>query len=139
MKSKYMSQFLGVKTISSVEKGTGAAAGGTLMITGVVVGGAIIAGGLYLVLQSGVSGEAVADLLEFSVVLGLAAGDWLWKKGQSTYASFAKSKKFEEKKLDELRTYRFVRFLPSKYVPTCDMLCSVFSMHNPVQTILKKT
>lgn len=113
MKSNYMAQYYGLNTNVGAQKSLGFVAGTALRITGVMVGTAIIAGGIYALAASGASGGS-GDVVTGIFVLGLGTGSYIWKSGDKvqkmTYDSADETK---TDGLENLRTYRFVRFMPS--------------------------
>jgi hypothetical protein len=112
LKSNYMSQYYGIQFGKKSEEAVGFMAGSTLKITGIIVGTVIIAGAFYLVIQSGVSGGG-----EFISYMGIAAmgmGKYFWDEGTKLANQFDESARaLEQRGLNDLRTYRFVRFLPN--------------------------
>lgn len=110
--SHYMSQYLQIKTNKNSQLAAGYTLGTTSKVIGVAVGAAIIGGGIYLLSQSNAtgSGEAIGSIFG----AGLFAGGWLWQSGQSLIQQTeADAKKYENSEFEKLRTYRYVRFLPS--------------------------
>ncbi|UOF02954.1 hypothetical protein [Bdellovibrio reynosensis] len=112
MKSNYMAQYYGLKGSVGAEKSAGFVASNTIRGVGIAAGVVIIGGGLYLLAQSGASGAGEAA--GYIIGTGLLAGETLWEKGDEVSKAFTESA--EENKtrgLENLKTYRFVRFLPS--------------------------
>lgn len=112
MKSNYMAQYYGLNTSVGAEKSVGFVASNSLRAVGIASGALVIGGGLYLLTQSGASGAGEAA--GYIVATGLFIFEELWDKGNKVAQSFAESAQ-ESKKigLENLHTYRFVRFLPS--------------------------
>ena len=111
VKSNYMAQYLQVKIGTVAERGFGKAAKYSWLGAGLVLGGALIVGTIYVLAQTGASGggEAGAYLLApgFFVILAAAQESDHWE------TQYQKQVDEDEKKgMVGLRTYRLVRFLP---------------------------
>ncbi|WP_415062698.1 hypothetical protein [Bdellovibrio sp.] len=112
MKSNYMAQYYGLNTAVGAEKSVGFVASNSLRVAGVVVGAAIVGGGLYLLAQSG--GSGAGEAAGYIVATGILAFEELNHFGNKVARSFEKSSaESKQAGLEKLRTYRFVRFLPS--------------------------
>ncbi|WP_413613182.1 hypothetical protein [Bdellovibrio sp. HCB-110] len=112
MKSNYMAQYYGLNTSVGAEKSLGFAASNGLRAAGVIVGAVIIGGGIYILAQSGASGSGEAA--GYIIATGLLASAELWKKGDRLARDFERStEESKQEGLENLRTYRFVRFMPS--------------------------
>ncbi len=110
MKSNYMAQYYGLNTSVGAERTLGFAVANTVRLSGVLIGGAIIIGGFYVAADSPSSGEAVSYIMTAGLGIGMA----LWKQGDAIDKQFTKSADAnKESGLENLRTYRFVRYLPS--------------------------
>lgn len=112
MKSHYMAQFYGLNTSVAAEKSVGVVASSSLKALGIVTGVAIAGGGLYLLAQTGATGggEAVGYILG----AGVLTFSYLWKEGDRIYRDVTKSaEKARIEGLENMRTYRFMRYLPS--------------------------
>lgn len=114
-KSNYMSQYYGIQLSKGSQKTIGVVSSNTLRATGAVVGTAIAVGGVYIVAamlaQAGGNG---GELLALPIAAGLWFGKTLWKEGDRIDNSINESiQQTEEKGKEDLKTYRFVRFLPS--------------------------
>lgn len=119
MKSNYMAQYYGLNTSVGAERSLGFVASNSLRAMGVVSGVVIIGGGLYLLAQSGASGAA--DATGYIIGAGLLVAGHLIKQGDDVAQAFAKSAtESKQAGLEDLRTYRFVRFLPSWISLTLD-------------------
>lgn len=112
-KSNYMSQYYGIQLSRGGQKTIGFVSSTVVKTAGVVLGTTVAVGGLYLLASAGASsgnGEVFT--------LPLAAGAWifstLWKEGKSIDESVDKNvKETLVKGQEDLKTFRFVRFLPS--------------------------
>ena len=112
MASHYMSQYYGVQLGKGSEQAVGAISTGALKATGIIIGTAIVAGGIYLIASAGVSGGGEA--LGYIAVAGALAGRYFWEQGEQVSRSYSRSvREYEERAKEDLKTYRFVRFLPS--------------------------
>ncbi|QDK39260.1 hypothetical protein [Bdellovibrio sp. NC01] len=109
--SNYMAQYYGVKFGAGSEKALGYTAGGAIMTTGVILGTAIFAGGVYLLASAGVNdGQAIG----YIIGAGFIVGAKMWKEGSRLASDTARRvDEEEEQKLENMRTYRFMRFLPN--------------------------
>nr|BFD58605.1 hypothetical protein CKG001_07120 [Bdellovibrio sp. CKG001] len=112
MKSNYMTQYYGLNTSVGAEKTLGFAASNTLRAAGLLIGSAIIGGGLYALASTGSSGAG--EVAGYIIGAGYLAGSEIWKKGDQVARSFDESAAESKKSgLENLRIYRFVRFMPS--------------------------
>lgn len=120
MKSNYMAQYYGLNTSVGAEKTVGYTAANALRVSGVLLGTAIVVGAIAVVIaassQSSVttSSEETGEFLGWAVAGGVGLGSSMWSEGDKVSASTTKSTDQKMKKgLEDLRTYRFVRYLPS--------------------------
>jgi hypothetical protein len=114
-KSNYMSQYYGIQLSKGGEKAIGFVSANTLRATGVIAGTAITLGGLYIVgtLLNGTGGGG-GELLGLPFVAGLYVGKSFWDQGNKIESDFqASSQKLEDQGKENLKTFRFVRFMPS--------------------------
>jgi hypothetical protein len=112
LKSNYMTQFLGIKSQSATQKVATYSFATTVKIVGVVAATAIIAGAIYIAANAGVSSN---DGLGYLAVGGYSFGAYMWR--ESDYIqnrNLREIKEEERQQFLKLRTYRFVRFLPSE-------------------------
>ena len=113
--SDYMMTSSLVYTGGALAKTGAVAAAGTMIATGVVIGASLIAGTIYLLAQSGSSGEGTGEIAALGFTLGLGAMKLGWDAGTDVATTVNKSVNESTKEtLDLARTYRFVRYLPSK-------------------------
>ncbi|MBC7370666.1 MAG: hypothetical protein H7326_03820 [Bdellovibrionaceae bacterium] len=112
MASRYMSQYYGVQFGKGSEKTVGYISSGAVKATGVLIGTAIVAGGIYLLASANStgSGEAIGPIFG----AGALAGSYFWQQGEEISKSFSRSvRDMEDRGKEDLKTYRYVRFLPS--------------------------
>lgn len=110
LKSNYMAQYYQLNAGVGAEKTLGFVASNSLRAAGLILGTAIVGGGIYLLLQGGGGTEDLGYLF----AIGLGVGGALWDQGDQVAHSFDKStKQSKEVGLAQMRTYRFVRFMPS--------------------------
>lgn len=113
MTSNYKAQYYELNTAVGAEKGLGIVASNSLRAAGLITGVAIIGGGIYLLIQSGASSGS-GDAVGYIFGAGIIAGTTLWNKGNEIAREFERSAEESKKKgLENMRTYRFVRFMPS--------------------------
>lgn len=114
LKSNYMAQYIGIKTNSGAQKILGFSFGTTSKVIGVIAGGAIAIGGIYLLAQSGAATGSSADLMVGIFGAAALVTTTLWKAGNNIIDdTFKNANSYEEVQFENLRTYRFVRFLPN--------------------------
>ncbi|HEY8271093.1 MAG TPA: hypothetical protein VIG33_09425 [Pseudobdellovibrionaceae bacterium] len=115
-KSHYMSQYYGIQLSKGGEKTMGFVSANTVRATGVLLGTTIAAGGLYLVaaVLSGSGTSGGGELLTFPFIAAWYVGKSIWDQGDKIERDFnASSQKIEDAGKEDLKTFRFVRFLPS--------------------------
>lgn len=118
-KSNYMTQYYGLQASTTAEKTIGQTVAAGLKTTGVILGTAIVVGAaavmIALAAQSSqpVSPEAW-ELMGYTMAGGYAVGSALWDEGGKVSDSNALSvKRRKEEGLENLKTYRYVRFMPN--------------------------
>jgi hypothetical protein len=115
-KSNYMSQYYGIQLSKGSEKTMGFVSANTVRATGIIAGTTIAVGGLYLaaaILGSG-AGSGSGELLVLPFVAGGYVGKALWESGDKIERDFNEStQKIEDQGKENLKTFRFVRFMPS--------------------------
>ena len=110
VKSNYMAQFLGLKTYTGVQRGSTKAVAYTGKLIGIAVGAAIIGATIYLAAQGGLNGEATT----YGFIGGAAVGGAIYESAEKFDREVQKSiDETETKGLEDMRTYRFVRFMPA--------------------------
>ena len=110
VKSNFMAQYLGGKTLTHTETGITKATTWSIRATAVAVTVALVGGVLYVAAQSNLPGESLGYLLGGAVGLGAA----LWNKGADLDRALMRQiREDDEKKQADLRIYRTIRFLPS--------------------------
>lgn len=113
MNSNYMAQYYELNTAVGAEKGLGVVASNSLRAAGLITGTVIIGGGIYLLIQSGAASGG-GDAFGYIVGAGIVAGTALWNKGNEIARQFERStEESKQKGLENMRTYRFVRYMPS--------------------------
>lgn len=113
MNSNYMAQYYELNTAVGAEKGLGVVASNSLRAAGIIGGVAIIGGGIYILAKSGVTSGG-GDAVGYIFGAGIIAGTTLWNKGNEIARDFERStEESKQKGLEKMRTYRFVRFMPS--------------------------
>ncbi len=116
-KSNYMAQYYGLNTSIGAEKTFGFVAANSLRALGLVVGGSIIVGALAVLAESSKNGQpssSASDGVALITGVGLSAGYFFWEEGNQVDRNFHESSaRNREKGLDDLRTYRYVRFMPN--------------------------
>lgn len=116
LKSNYMTQYLGIKTNSGAQKAIGYSFGNASRILGLTLGAAIAVGGTYIIASAGSSSGNTGESIGAIVGLGLVVGKYFWQAGDDIiWNSNADAKSYEEREFENLRTYRFIRFLPNKF------------------------
>lgn len=111
MKSNYMTQYYGLNTKVGATKTTGFLLSSLMRVTGVIIGAAIVAGGIAIALNGGANSSDAAGHL---VGGGVAIGGSMWETGGDISNHFDKTSKQVRKNGEEdLKTFRFVRFMPS--------------------------
>ncbi len=111
VKSNFMAQYLGNKTLTGAEYGFTKAGTWSLRAVGVGVGAALLGGVLYLASQGGgQSGEALSYMAVGSVGIGYK----IWETGSDLDREYTrKIQEDDRKKQESLRIYRMVRFMPT--------------------------
>jgi len=110
-KSNYMSQYYGVQLNTGTQKTIGFVSSNTLRATSLVLGTAIAVGGMYAIASAGVGAGEVYYL---PVLLGYSVGKYLWSGSDQIERSIKDNvDETETKAKEDLKTYRFVRYLPS--------------------------
>lgn len=106
--SNYMAQYLGAKTGTVTEKAMGKTAAFSGKAAGYIAGGLVIATGIYVAIQTN-SGEIGGYIAGLGVALGL----WVVEKVEK-WDRWYQRKLIEEEldKLEALKVYRLVRFMP---------------------------
>lgn len=113
-KSNYMSQYYGIQLSRGTQKTFGFVTSTVMKTTGVVLGTAVAVGGIYLIASSGAGSSGSGEVL----AIPFAAGAWIiktfWNEGEYIDDQVNKSaKETLEKGQEDLKTFRYVRFLPS--------------------------
>lgn len=109
-KSNYMSQYYGIQLSKGGQKTLGAVTSTTIRVAGVALAAAVIAAGVYILSSSPGSGEA----LGYPVAAGMWLGKTMWKEGDNVDNTVNQSViETDQRGREDLKTYRFVRFLPS--------------------------
>lgn len=112
-KSNYMSQYYGVQLNTGSQKTIGFISSTTLRASGLVLGTAIAVGGLYAIAVSGAT-SASGEVFALPIIAGYSVAQYFWKGGDSIDETIKGNvKETEDKAKEDLKTYRFVRFLPS--------------------------
>ena len=110
LKSNYMTQFISDEALEVTQKSSATIAAGTIATTGLIVGGAFVLGGLYLLSNSNIGGDAVSYVVQAGVVIG----GLFYSEAKSSYDRWLKEIESDrEKSRNDRRTYRFVRYFPS--------------------------
>lgn len=116
MKSNYMAQYYGLNTSVGAEKTVGYTAANTLRLSGILLGTVVVVGAVLVAAKAAEAGvsEGAGEFLGYAVAGGLTLGSSVWKEGDKVSASTAKNadKRMKEG-LENLKTYRYVRFMPS--------------------------
>jgi len=113
LKSNYMSQYAGIKTNSGAQRAFGYSFGGATRVVGITLGGAIAIGGIYVASQTG---QNMGDSLGYIVGAGILVGKFFWDAGGNFIDTVNQdASDYEKRKFENLRTYRFVRFLPNHF------------------------
>lgn len=112
MTSNYMTQSLQIQAGKRAVQAGGYLAAGTIATMGIVGGGALIVGAIYLAIQSGSS--QAGEFMAYLAIIGAGVIEWTWKEaGKFTRQVDEQTSLNEQRGLQNLRTYRFVRFLPN--------------------------
>lgn len=110
--SNYMSQYYGIQLGKNAERSVGFISATTLRATGVLLGTAVAVGGIYLI--ASVMGSSSGEALALPITAGMYIGTEFWKTGNKVDSrSMESSRQIEEAGQETLKTYRFVRFMPS--------------------------
>jgi hypothetical protein len=108
VKSHYMAESLSSQAAGATQKTFGYAFTSTFYVTAV----AIVAGTVYLMAVVASEGGN-ADALEGLAYLGCGAAAWVWNEANDINKSVARNVEIqEEKRRENLKTYRMIRFLP---------------------------
>jgi len=111
-KSNYMSQYYGIQLSKGGQQTIGFVSSSTVRLTGVVLGTAVTVGGLYLLAASGSSG--MGDAVIYPFIAGYWVGKLLWDGADSIDSAIKKNVlETDERGREDIKTYRYVRFLPS--------------------------
>lgn len=111
LKSNYMAQYYGLNTKIGATKTTGFVLSSLVRVTGVFLGAAIIAGGIGVAINGGANSAETASHL---ISGGALVGGSLWDSGGKISDHFdCTSKQIKNEGEEDLKTFRFVRFLPS--------------------------
>lgn len=111
LKSNYMAQYYGLNTKVGATKTTGFLLSSVVRVTGLVLGAAIIAGGIAVAVNGGAnSSETAAELMKGGAIVGGS----LWDSGGEISDHFdATTQQVKKQGEEDLKTFRFVRFMPS--------------------------
>lgn len=114
-KSNYMSQYYGIQLSKGSERTVGFISANALRVTGAVVGTAIAAAGVYLITAGGgASASGSGDAVALILGAGFYVGASIWHVGDDVDKKFKKSsEEIDRKGQEDIKTYRYVRFLPS--------------------------
>lgn len=113
VKSNFMAQYLGSKTLTTAEHGLNKAGTIGIRAVGVAVGAAIVGGVIYLAAQAG-GNVGSGDGLGYLLSGGVAAGYGIWKVGEDLDHKYTQViREDDRKKQESLRIYRMVRFMPT--------------------------
>lgn len=114
LQSNYMSQYAGIKTSSGAQRAFGYSFGGATRLLGVTLGTAIAVGGVYVLAQGGGAGSA--EPAGYIIGAGVLVGKYFWDAGGDLIDTVNKdATDYEKRNFEDLRTYRFVRFLPNQF------------------------
>lgn len=116
MKSNYMAQYYGLNTSVGAEKTLGYTVANTLRASGLLLGTAIVAGAIIVAAQAAQAGasEGMGEFVGYAVGGGFALGGAMWKEGDKVSATTTtNTEKRMKEGLENLKTYRYVRFMPS--------------------------
>lgn len=113
VKSNFMAQYLGNKTMTYAEHGIVKTTAMGIRIVGLAIGAAIVAGAVYLAVQSG-AGAQSGEAFQFIAAAGLGIGGGIWAAGSDMDRDLTRDIKANDRKNQEdLRIYRMVRFMPT--------------------------
>lgn len=116
LKSNYMSQYAGIKTNSGAQRVMGYSFGGATRLIGVTLGAAIIVGGVYVLAQTGGSSAGSGEAVGYILGAGILVGKSMWDAGGNMIDSINNdASDYEKRQFENLRTYRFIRFLPNHF------------------------
>lgn len=111
--SDYMMKSSSLYVGAGAAKGMGKMANASFKIVGLALGGAIIAGTIYLLAKSGANSQGAGELAALGVGLGIGSFEKLSAAGSDIDSSVTKSVDTSlDEALDLSKTYRYVRFLP---------------------------
>lgn len=112
VKSNYMAQYLTVEGSTAVVRGGGHSLAFVIGTAGVVLGLAIIGGGIYIISEVGLS--ASEDVVVPIIAAGSGVAYGSYKYAQDFDNQIQKSiDQDRNERIEDLRTYRLVRFLPA--------------------------
>jgi hypothetical protein len=135
-KSNYMSQYYGIQLSKGGQKTLGAAMSTTIRVAGVAMAAAVIAAGVYILSSSPGSGEALA----YPVAAGMWLGKTMWKEGDNVDNAVRQSvMETDQRGREDLKTYRFVRFLPSWISLTDTIVITATGKDVPFQAPTSRT
>lgn len=112
VKSNFMAQYLGNKTLTGAEYGLTKTTTWSLRALGVAVGAALLGGVLYLASQS--QGTQSGEALGYMAVGSVGIGYQMWKSASDLDREWTKNIEADDRRKQEsLRIYRMVRFMPT--------------------------
>lgn len=112
VRSNYMSQFVGIKTASLAKSSAGHTVTGTYKVLSFSILGLAVAGGLELA-SAGAGSSAMEAYVKYVGGAAVMLSTWVWAESEKLSDEIQKSIRGEERlSLEDLRTYRLVRFLP---------------------------
>lgn len=118
--SNYMAQYYGLNASTGAEKTLGHTIGAGVKAAGVVLATVIIVGAIAIVIaiasesNASVSGKESAEFLGYAFGAGVSLGSSMWDGGDNvTKQTTASANARKEKGLEELKIYRYVRYLPN--------------------------
>lgn len=110
MKSNYMTQYYGLNTKVGATKTAGAILSSGVRIAGIALGAVLVTGGMIIISKGNGGSDAYEQL--FAGAGAITAG--AWDTGSDISNHFDKTSKQVRKNGEEdLKTFRFVRFMPS--------------------------
>ncbi|WP_413289797.1 hypothetical protein [Bdellovibrio sp. HCB337] len=137
-KSNYMSQYYGIQLGKGAQRSVGFVTANTIRATGVVLGTVVGLGGLYVmaVIASHGGGSGSGELFTLPLVGGFYIAKSFWEEGDKIDESFKEyNEKMDVDGKESLKTYRFVRFMPSWISVTDQLVLTAtgkeFSMKSP--------
>lgn len=132
MKSRYMSQFIGIESKTFSQRAGSKILTGGIKAVGVGLGLAIAGAGIYILANS--VGGGTDKAAELALAAGIGVGSYVWSQSDRIDNRLQEEiDSSERESFADLRTYRFVRFLPDHVI----FNWQAKDVHIPLATTIK--